>query len=179
MQRRKPRTSSRTRVSVTGAATACKPEPQTIHITDNHTKNQSSRSSWRTTVLCDWSSICTISSTEGRRQARQVSLCVSLLLPVDEIPVSYVATHEIDDRPVHDHKTGERLAPQLVKVGRQTECEAMNRHQLFERVPITLAHVGSRQEGQMSIAGRDERRSRWTIRAKQARCDGSGPRNPI
>ena len=41
----------------------------------------------------------------------------SLLVLVDEIPVSYVATHEIDDRPVYDHKTGERLSPHLVKVG--------------------------------------------------------------
>ena len=81
------------------------------------------------------------------------------------------------------------LAPHLVKVGRQTECEATIRHQLFERVPIALARgkkvrcqwldemkegtdgpfvrsrlvamevahgadrVGSRQEGQMSVAG--------------------------
>ena len=44
------RTSSRTRVSATGAATACEPELLTIHITDNHTKSQSSRSSWRTTA---------------------------------------------------------------------------------------------------------------------------------
>ena len=48
----KPRTSSRTRVSATGAATACEPELLTIHITDNHTKSLSSRSSWRTTALC-------------------------------------------------------------------------------------------------------------------------------
>ena len=63
----------------------------------------------------------------------------SLLIPVDEIPVSYVATHEIDDRPVHDRKTGERLSPHLVKVGRQTEHDAMIRHQLLERVPIAMA----------------------------------------
>ena len=48
----------------------------------------------------------------------------------------YVATHEIDDRPACDHKTGERLSPHLVKVGRQTEYDAMTRHQLFEGVPI-------------------------------------------
>ena len=42
-------------------------------------------------------------------------------------------------RPVYDHKTGERLSPHLVKVGRQTEHDAMTRHQLFERVPIALA----------------------------------------
>ena len=45
----------------------------------------------------------------------------------------------IDDRPVYDHKTGERLSPHLVKVGRQTEHDAMTRHQLFERVPIAMA----------------------------------------
>ena len=33
----------------------------------------------------------------------------SLLLLVDEIPMSYVATHEIDERPVYDQKTGERF----------------------------------------------------------------------
>ena len=49
---RELRTSSRTRVSAIGAATACELEPRTIHITDNHTKSLSSRSSWRTTALC-------------------------------------------------------------------------------------------------------------------------------
>ena len=72
---------------------------------------------------------------ESKRQRAVAGLPVcSLLTPVDEIPVSYVATHEIDDRPVCDHKTGERLSPHLVKVGRQTEHDAMTRHQLFERV---------------------------------------------
>ena len=33
------------------AATVWEPEPQTIHITDNPTKNQSSRSSWPTTAF--------------------------------------------------------------------------------------------------------------------------------
>ena len=47
--------------------------------------------------------------------------------------------HEMDVRPFHDNKTGELLSPHLVKVGRQTECEAMIRHQLFERVSIILA----------------------------------------
>ena len=47
---RKLRTSSRKRVSATGAATACEPELLTIHITDNHTKSQGSRSSWRTSA---------------------------------------------------------------------------------------------------------------------------------
>ena len=98
----------------------------------------------------------------------------SLLPPVDEILVSCVATHEIDERPVYDHKMDERLALHLVKTGRGTECEAMIRHQLFDRVPIALP---SRQEGQMSMAGRDGRESRWTT--QQARCGGSGPRNPI
>ena len=49
MQRRRPRTSSHTHVSEIGAATACEPEPQTIHITDNPRKNLSSGSSWPTT----------------------------------------------------------------------------------------------------------------------------------
>ena len=52
IRRRNLRTSSRTRVSATGAATACEPELRTIHITDNHPKSLSSRSSWRTTALC-------------------------------------------------------------------------------------------------------------------------------
>ena len=92
---------------------------------------------------------------ESKRQRTVAGLSVcSLLTPVDEIsideiPVNYVATHEIDHRPVYDHKTGERLPPQLVKVGRQTEHDAMIRHQLFERVSD---HEGSRQEGQMSMA---------------------------
>ena len=63
----------------------------------------------------------------------------SLSTPVDKILVSYVATHEIDERPVYDHKTGARLSPHSVKVGRQTEHDAMTRHQLFERVPIAMA----------------------------------------
>ena len=53
--------------------------------------------------------------------------------------MGYVATHEIDDRPVHDHKTGEQLSPHLVMVGRQTEHDAMTRHQMFESVPIAMA----------------------------------------
>ena len=74
--------------------------------------------------------------SESKRQRNLAGLPVCSLLIFDEIPVSYVATHEMDDRPVHDHKTGERLSPHLVKVGRQTEHEALTRHQLFERVPI-------------------------------------------
>ena len=35
----RPHTSSRTRVSETGATSACEPELLTIHITDNHTKS--------------------------------------------------------------------------------------------------------------------------------------------
>ena len=66
-----------------------------------------------------------------------LSVC-SLLPLVDEIPVSCVAKHEIDERPAHDHKTGERLTPHLVNVGRRTQCEAMARHQLFERALIRL-----------------------------------------
>ena len=48
---------------------------------------------------------------------------------------------------LYDHKTGERLSPHLVNVGRQVEHEAMTRHQLFARVPIAMAR-GS----QMSMA---------------------------
>ena len=77
---------------------------------------------------------------QSKRQRTVAGLPVcTLLLHVDEILLSHVATHEIDERPVYDHKTDEQLAPHLVKVGRQTECEAMIRHQLFERVPIALA----------------------------------------
>ena len=77
---------------------------------------------------------------QSKRQRTVAGLPVcSLLHPVDEIPVSYVATHEIDKRPVYDLKTGEQLAPHLVKVGRRTEREAMIRRRLFERVPIALA----------------------------------------
>ena len=66
---------------------------------------------------------------ESKRQRTVAGLPVcSLLILVDEMPVSYVATHEINDRPVYDHKTGERLPPHLVKVGRQTEHNAMTRH---------------------------------------------------
>ena len=77
---------------------------------------------------------------ESKRQRTVAGLLVcSLSPPVDEIPVSYEATHEIDEKPVYDHKTGERLSPHLLKVGRQTEHEAMTRHQLFERVPVAMA----------------------------------------
>ena len=47
IQRRRP-----TQASEIGVAVACEPEPRTIHITDNHTKSQNSRSSWRTTASC-------------------------------------------------------------------------------------------------------------------------------
>ena len=77
---------------------------------------------------------------ESKSQRTVAGLPVCSLSPfAGEIPVSYVATHEIDKRPVCDHKTGERMAPQLVQVGRRTECEAMIRHQFFERVPIAMA----------------------------------------
>ena len=68
-----------------------------------------------------------------------LSMC-SLLPLVDEILVGYVATHELDERLVHDHKTGERVAPHVVKIGRRAEC----RHQLFERMLIPLARVRRR-----------------------------------
>ena len=77
--------------------------------------------------------------------------------------MSYVATRENDERPVYDHKTGERLAPQLVKIGRETECHAVVRHHLFERVLIPLA-----RGKKVRCQGLDEMKvgSRWTIRAQ-------------
>ena len=56
IRQRKLRTSSRTRVSATGAASACELELRTVHITCNHTKSQCFRSSWRTTAFagCTW-----------------------------------------------------------------------------------------------------------------------------
>ena len=102
-----------------------------------------------------------------------VFLCVcSRLIPVDEIPVNYVATHEMDDRPVYDHKTGERLSPHLVMVGRQTEHDAMTRHQLFERVPIAMAR-GKKVRCQ-SLDEMKEGANGPFVRS-QTRCDGSGP----
>ena len=85
--------------------------------------------------------------SESKRQRTVAGLLVcSLLPPVDEIPVSCVATHEIDERPFYDHKTGERLAPHLVNASRRTECEAMTRYQLFERVPIARSSMAGRHE---------------------------------
>ena len=60
----------------------------------------------------------------------------------------------------------------LVKVGRQTEHEAMSRHQLFERVPIAKAR------GQkVRCQGLDEMNegANGPYRAQQTRCNGSGP----
>ena len=77
---------------------------------------------------------------QSKRQRTVAGLPVrSRLILVGEIPVNYDATREIDDRPVYDHKTSERLSPHLVKVGRQTEHDAMTRRQLFECVPIAMA----------------------------------------
>ena len=52
----------------------------------------------------------------------------SLPTPADEIPESYVATHEI-----------RQTSLCLVKVGRPIEHDATTRHQLVERVPIATA----------------------------------------
>ena len=105
-----------------------------------------------------------------------LGVLLSYLLLVDEIPVSYVATHEIDERLVYDHKTGERLAPHLVNIGVRTECEAMVRHQFIERVLIPLAR-GKKV------------RCQWLEEMKQGPdgpilrsrlfCDGSGQWFPI
>ena len=51
---------------------------------------------------------------EGPESKRQRTLagpprCVLFITFVDEIPVSDVATDEIDERPVYDHKTGEQI----------------------------------------------------------------------
>ena len=74
---------------------------------------------------------------ESKRQRTVAGIpACSLLIPVDEIPVGYVATHERDDRPVYDHKTGERLSSTLGE-----GHDAMTRHQLFERVPIAMLEV--------------------------------------
>ena len=110
---------------------------------------------------------------ESKRQRTVAGLPVcSLLTPVDEIPVSYVATHEKDDRPVYDHKRGERSSPHLVKVGRQIAHETMTRHQLFERVLIARAR---RKKVRCQWLDEMKEGSKWTIRARQTRCDGSGP----
>ena len=50
-----------------------------------------------------------------------------------------VAAHEMDADQSMTTRQCERLSPHLVKVGRQTEHDAMTRHQLFERVPIAMA----------------------------------------
>ena len=87
--------------------------------------------------------------------------------------MSYVATHEIDDRPVYDHKTVERLSPHLVKVGRQTEHDAMTKHRLFERVPIAMARV---ETVRCQWLDEMEEGARGPfVRSPQTRCDGSGP----
>ena len=73
--------------------------------------------------------------SESNRHWTVAGLSVCSLLPlVAESPVSYVAKHEIDERLVHKHLTGERLAPNILKIGRGTQCEAMVGHQLLERV---------------------------------------------
>ena len=114
---------------------------------------------------------------QSKRQRTVAGLPVcSVMILVDEITVSYVATHEIDHIIVYDPRTGERLSPQMVKVSRQTEHEAMTRHQMFERVPIGKARgkkVRCQWLDEMKEGG--ER----TIRAQPTRCDGSGPRCTI
>ena len=86
--------------------------------------------------------------------------------------MSYVATHEMDDRPVYDRKTGERLSPHWVKVGRQTEHDAMTRHQLFEGVLIAM-------DGGKKVRCQWLDEMKETTRVQQTRCDGSGPRCTI
>ena len=87
--------------------------------------------------------------------------------------MSYVATHEIDDRPVYDHKTSERLSPHLAKVGRQTEHDAMTRHQLFKRVPIEMAR-GKKVRCQ-SLDEMKEGANGPFVRSRLVAMEGSGP----
>ena len=95
----------------------------------------------------------------------------SLLLLVDEIPVSYVATHEIDERPVYDHKTGELL-------GKGWSTDWLRGNAQTSTVRTCADRVGSRQKV----------RCQWLEQMKEG-ADGplvrsrlvamEGPWNPI
>ena len=76
---------------------------------------------------------------ESKRQRTVAGLPVcSILILVDEIPVE-LRCHTRDRRQTMTPRQSERYSPHLVKVGRQTEQDAMTRHELFERVPIAMA----------------------------------------
>ena len=92
---------------------------------------------------------------EGKRQRAVAGLlCVFSLVPLlDEIPVSFVATHEMDKRPVYDHKTGERVAPNLVEGWSMDLVRGNDR--TFNCSNVSPIELGSRQDCQMSMAGRD------------------------
>ena len=81
-------------------------------------------------------------------------LVFSLLPPINEIPVSYVATHETDERPVYDNKTSELLPPHLERLVDKRSNDQTS------TVRTCTDRIGSRREGQMSVAG-----NRWIIRA--------------
>ena len=90
---------------------------------------------------------------ESKRQRTVASLPVcSLLHPVDEILVSYVATHEIDERPVYDQKKGERSTS-----GKGWSTDRVRGNDQTSTIRTCADRIGSRQDGQMSMAGRHER----------------------
>jgi len=55
------------------------------------------------------------------------------------VPISYVATKDIGERSVHDHKTGKELRADLVKLGRETERANMLARHLYDLVHISQA----------------------------------------
>ena len=55
------------------------------------------------------------------------------------VPISYVATKDIGERSVHDHKTGRELRADLVKLGRETERANMLARHLYDLVHISQA----------------------------------------
>ena len=55
------------------------------------------------------------------------------------MPISYVATKDIGEQPVHDHKTGEELRADLVKSGRETERANMLARHLYDLVHVSQA----------------------------------------
>ena len=69
-------------VSEIGAATACEPELQTVHITDNATKNQSSRSSWPDApgkelfTILDMLDVCSRNDGGSQRGEKGSATCV-------------------------------------------------------------------------------------------------------
>lgn len=56
--------------------------------------------------------------------------------PSGEVPVCYVATPDIGQQNVHDHRIGEVLDPELVRAGRAQERLNMEKRELYTRVRI-------------------------------------------